>query len=495
MMLFALVACQSGPAPKHIVLVDIDTFTEDRFGAVRDGEAVTPVLDGLATRGVRFSHYYAQAGWTLPSMAALLTGQWPVPLEVTGEGLTWTAAGARTLPEILELYGYTTVAELGSTLPGPAAPALTAGFDRVETRPPGTEPLASARAWVASRPTRPTFLYVHDIDLHGVDAWPNPDGPRARGRPEDWFSLFEARRRQVPARQAADEVTARYDQNLHQYDQALGEVLAGLDLDRTLLVVTSDHGEDLFVHAEGDHGALYDSVLHAPLLILAPGGRAGVVEPTLAQTVDLAPTLLAWAGATADVEMDGRSLLPWVIGAAPALTRDVYSLTDGCNASLRSDGFKLVVRDDDPRVDPRPLVEAGGVDTIRKVELPAFLASVGLGGLPLPDCSTEAARLGAVGLAPAETAPAGGVTRDPARGGSYVELFDLAADPRESVNLVDRRPDRAVPLTRALLGWLAARRDAARGGTRVPVTPEQAAALRAQGYWGFVAGPPPGPPR
>jgi hypothetical protein len=284
-----------------------------------------------------------------------------------------------------------------------------------------------------------------------------------------------------------------YDANLRRYDRRVGRLLAtlrrtGLDR-RTVVVLVSNHGEDLFLHAYADHGQLYDTVLRIPLVIADPAAPdPGRVVSAVVQSVDVAPTILARAGAAPAVRMVGQSLLPHLgLAEGRVPDRPVFSLTDGCNASLRTNGWKLLVRDDDPRVDWHGLVEAGGVEAPERVDLRTFLDAHTVTDLTLPSCADDPTVRRNAGAQPMAT---GGITASSVRSGLYVELFDLAADPRESVNLARQRPEVAVPLVRDLLVWLAARRAAGDAAAREPLTDAQVRRLREQGYWGFVQPPP-----
>lgn len=471
-----LLACATDPASPNLIVVDIDSLAEHRVGARRGAEPVTPELDRLAARGTRFSHYYSQAGWTLPALSALLTGHEPVPLELRDGAIAWMPRAARTTAEILGLYGYHTAAVWGTTLPAAVHGALGRGFaeDLV-----GGEPGAGAAAWLAEGPEEPFYLYVHDIDLHAPYPFPTP-GSRRWGEERLGPSWYEILARQQFSSGARDQSLATYDDNLRRYDAALAPLLRFAEEDgNTWIFVLSDHGEDLFVHTYGDHGPLYDSTLHAPLIVAPPAGQAQVVD-TVVQTVDLAPTLLALAGVPPDQSMDGRSLLPLLGGTGDYRARPVRSLTDGCNASLRKDGWKLILATEDPRMDRGPLLRLGGVQVVPRVP---FLAPE---GLPVPDCNGEDAAAAQAGLGDGGRIASSGIGRGGFRGGLVVELFDLAADPRETRNLALERPELAHALSVELLGWLAARRAAGRGGMAGASSPEVEAALKEQGYWQLV---------
>jgi hypothetical protein len=482
----------SAPAPArepaarpNFLFVDIDTFTPDRIGVVRGGASITPVLDGLARRGVTFTHAFSQSGWTLPALSSVLTGRLPIPLTVEGNSIPWRARGVRDLPDILSYYGYSTAAFWGNTLPGPVSGGMSRSFASVsvQKRLLSAPPTEEVLGWLGIQPREPFFAYVHDIDLHAPGVFSDSDPARAPLTPgPSYEQLYTDAKAEGDEAAARERVYARYDANVHRYDAAVGRILAGLDAagvaGRTVIVVTSDHAEDFFDHDTVGHGLLYDTTLRVPLLVVDPTAPdPGRTVDTVVQGVDLAPTVLARAGIPADVGMDGRTLLP-LLGLDPGGTyveRPVFSLTAGCHASLRADGKKVIVRDGRPRTD-RAWKPAGGDNGVR-VPLDRFAAEHGLGDLPLPDCRTTQ-----VDGTPDDNGP-----RGPGPSDILVEFYDLGADPGERTNLVADRPADAAGLLRQLLVTLATQRAIATGAPKEPLAPEQIQTIRDQGYWGLVS--------
>ena len=132
-----------------------------------------------------------------------------------------------------------------------------------------------------------------------------------------------------PARDIAH-ISALYDSEVHYVDRAIGQVLASLRpevLANTLVVLTADHGEELFDHGGWKHGqTLYEEQIHVPLIWRwdghIPAGRrlAGTVR-----LLDVAPTLAAAAGAAPDPGWEGVDLLPALTGAAPLAERPAFA--------------------------------------------------------------------------------------------------------------------------------------------------------------------------
>lgn len=431
--------------PPNFVVIDIDTLSVDRLGQPGpNGASTTPRIDAFAAQSARFSRAFSSSGWTLPALVSILGGRWPAAVEV--ERGEVPVAPERDLPKILGLYGYHTAGAWGDTLAGAIGAVISQSF--AERLPAN----ADVPAWIASAP-EPFFLYVHEVDLHA---------PAAHGGHRDWRSIYAEGERQGGEEGGRRAVMDQYQAHLAEYDGAFGRVLdalddAGLD-ERTVVILTSDHGQDFFTHAFVDHGVLYDSTLHVPLIVHDPAGPRGVVLDRMVQTLDLAPTVLSRAGIPLDTAMQGQPLQPLLGGAGAYDDRPVYSLSERCHVSLRTADTKVILRDGRPRPD-RTWVEAGGQNGAR-VSLAEFAAAHPVGDLP--SC--------------------GSATNAPTPADLIVELYDLAADPEERTSLIAEQPERAVPLVAELLRRMAA------GGERAgqPLTDAQKQAIQQQGYWGMM---------
>ena len=403
--------------------------------------------DLFAAEGARFTQAFSSSGWTLPALVSTLGGRWPAAVEV--ERGEVPVAPERDLPKILGIYGYHTAGAWGDTLAGAVGDVISRSFaERLPAGPHGD----AVVHWLADAP-EPFFLYVHEVDLHSP-------GPVLGANRKDWRQLYQEGERAGGEAGGRAAVLARYDEQLQAYDAVFGRILdalddAGLD-ERTVVVVTSDHGQDFFTHAFVDHGVLYDTTLHVPLLIRDPQGPRGVTIDRMVQTLDLAPTLLTRVGIPVDAEMKGQPLQPLLDGTGTYEDRPVYSLSERCHVSLRTADTKVVLRDGRPRRD-RTWVEAGGQNAARTT-LAEFAAAHPVGDLP--DC-------GASG---------------PAASDLVVELYDLKADPEERTSLIAESPERAVPLVKELLARMG------QGGDRAgaALTDEQKRTIQAQGYWGMM---------
>lgn len=325
-------ASESAPAgdapPTHpnIVLISIDTLRADHLGCYGYPRDTSPRIDALARAGVRFEHAYAQASWTLPSHMCLMTSQYPHVHGVQRESQSLADAGL-TLAEVLSRGGYHTAAFI-SWIYVSRKFGFAQGFDEfVELLPPkdqidnattaafkAEEVSDRAVRWLDKRPAdRPFFLFVHYFDPH-IDYDPPPPfdalfdrdhAGRASGK-YAWLSPYIKELHQQPRRIAPrdlEHVVALYDGEIRYVDTYVGQLLDALQqkvgLENCLIVLTSDHGEELDDHGsmEGHQWTLYEEVVRVPLIIRPPGRRpAAAVVETPVELIDVATSLLAQVG-------------------------------------------------------------------------------------------------------------------------------------------------------------------------------------------------------
>lgn len=456
----------------NFLVIDIDVYAWDHVGVVREGVSNTPNLDALAARGVRFTQAVSHSGWTLPALSSLLSGALPVPGRAESRGIPWFPGQTQVLPDILGYYGYTTVAFFGYGVAGSAP--FQSRFQHVDVTdvPPGAPkpdpPTDHVLAFLADAPS-PFFALVHDANLHNVHLYDKEDAddpipPLASGEPAPLYSrIYATLTPTLGAAAAQDAIKRHYDRMAGYYDEAIGRILAQLEADGladdTVVIVTSDHGDDFFEHADVAHGLLYDSTIRVPLIIYDPrASRVGATESTVVQLSDLAPTVLARVGIPVAYSMSGRSLLS-LLGddtAEPYTPRPVFSITSACHVSWRTEHAKLMIRDGAGGDEWYP---PGGSNRI-KVGLADFVQSRGLTTLPLPDCAKNAT--------------------------AWLEYYDLDADPGERINCVNDAPDDAAALLVPLLQTLD-ERTRTLAGTHVEALPAaDVARMREQGYWGLV---------
>ena len=411
-------------APFNFVVIDIDSLHFDR---AMDPD-LAPTLHSLAKTGINFRDAQAPSGWTLPSLSGLLTGR-HAPALYLQESTGWLPADVPTVPELLQAQGYGIAARWGQTLPASSEEFTSRTGVRIGPTP------ASNRAadWLLHDAQEPFFLLLHELDLHhSLPLAPSEtlhrDLAPVEGCDFPELSTLQARLEGSMAdrQQARAHTVAHYDGQLRYYDSLVQEVLAALEsselADRTVVVLTSNHGEALFEHGRLGHGAQHtQDVLHVPLILRIPGVTPAVVEAPV-ELLDLAPTLLDLAGAPPVAAMEGRSMRPlWSSGSWPE--RDRFALTNREAASIRSGNLKLIL-------------QARGCSGA--LEKHPFLHA--------PICTL---------------------------------IYDLAKDPGEQRDLSGNPPKAVEQLELKLASWLQSRPSpSARGGDK-----RLEDALRDQGYW------------
>jgi arylsulfatase A-like enzyme len=360
----AFAALAPRPAPPlarcagcNIVLVSIDTLRADHVGAYGYGRPTTPTIDALARRAVVFDDAVSQSAWTRPAHASMLTGLYPSEHGMLAvKRYRKLAANVTTLPEVLARAGYETAAFTGG-----GNVSAHFGFDRGFSvyRDHGRrieDHIAPISSWLDERSGEPFFLFVHGFDPH------KPYKSRAQDRaalglaPTRAKSVARACRRGGGGGDVSPLVD-EYDAAVHRGDRGLGRLLAMLErrglLERTIVVVTSDHGEEFLEHGGCYHiRTLYEEVVRVPLVVAVPGLAPRRVSGPVPASVSIPRTLLELVGIVGH-GMPGPSLLERFSGAVNAGDGEqwVVSETEGRRTrsprsgrvrALRGDGEKLV---------------------------------------------------------------------------------------------------------------------------------------------------------
>jgi arylsulfatase A-like enzyme len=315
---------------KGILLVSIDTLRRDHVGAYGYGPPTTPRVDALARESVFCEDAVSSSSWTLPAHLSMLTS-----VDPGAHGGVDMSHGfnrrSPTLAALLHQAGFATHA-VTSHLYVSAVYGLDDGFDHLDFHQDRKATDVANRAVdVLDRiGDRPFFLFLHFYDPHWH--YEPPENTRTifdkpytgtlTGRLQD----FSHRDRKSVSPADLAHLIALYDGEVRYVDDELGRVfdhLRARGLDRgTLVVVTSDHGEEFLEHGSWEHQkTLYEEVVRIPLFVRGPG-VAPRRESGPTSLLDVAPTVLAWAGVPVPVPMQGRSLL------AHGADREAYGETD-----------------------------------------------------------------------------------------------------------------------------------------------------------------------
>ncbi|HPF36535.1 MAG TPA: sulfatase [Candidatus Krumholzibacteria bacterium] len=326
-----LSGCGRDPQP-NILLITLDTLRADHVGAYGYERATLPHLEAALAGAVRFASAQSVTPLTAPSHGTMLTGRFPAEHGATENGFVLDAA-VPTLAEILSADGYRTGGFVSARPPLGAGTGFERGFqvfsDGGHQRRAAPQVMDDVMAFLDAADGRPFFLWAHLYDIHRPYATPR-DFPKAftPGRPALLRSIESLQEDGVLDRDDLEFIRGRYDEGIAYVDhclQPLWERLAreGL-LETTVVVVTSDHGEELHELGHfGHNNTVYEWETRVPLWILAPGAAP---RPPVEETVslmDVFPTLLDLAGVEPAAEPAGRSLRPLLFGHAAELRADL----------------------------------------------------------------------------------------------------------------------------------------------------------------------------
>lgn len=332
--LLALTAagCQR-QGPPNVVVVLLDTLRADHLGSYGDQRQLTPFLDQLAARGVRFERAYGTSSWTMPSVASLFTSRYP-----SQHGVRTMASSLdereTTLAEVLTGRGWTAAGFSGNLLVG-APHGFAQGFDPwvVPSMDPPTAKVRGPRLreesarWLEQRPrgAAPLFLYYQLMEPHSPYEPPEPYRsrrirPHEPGEVEAVTELMANGKiwNRTPEQIAL--LASLYDGEVAAGDEEVRLLFAELErrgvLQHAVVVITADHGEELGERGSLSHGfTLFEEQVRVPLIILAPGVAPAVVRQPVS-LVDVAPTVLDLVGVPVPPSFRGRSLVPQMRGAA-----------------------------------------------------------------------------------------------------------------------------------------------------------------------------------
>jgi len=415
-------AAPDAEAAVNVVLITLDTTRADAMSLYGNERRTTPEIDRFASRGIVFDQAYTSQPSTLPSHATIMTGRLPFAHGARANAGYVLPFDNETLAEVFSRNGYVTAAEIAAPVIGRRT-QLNQGFenyrdlDSFDVRRKSVQVLRDGDfesqelverdaiditkhglSFIREHVDDPFFLWLHYFDPHAFYAAPPP-----------WHNRF------------AD---TPYYSEIHFMDYYVGRIFEEIRRqgisERTLVVITSDHGEGLGEHDELTHSFyVYDTTMRVPLVFVLPGtipGGRRVAQPV--RTADIAPTVLELAGLPPLAEIQGVSLASLLLGQGPAPRLDAYGESFEPLAMFGDNVLRFMRR--------------GDWKYIHKV-----------------------------------------------RG----ELFDLSSDGGELVDLASEHPDVAAELRRDLIAWVRGeRRDHA--DNRTLIDEDMLAQLAALGYMG-----------
>jgi arylsulfatase A-like enzyme len=319
----------ASPLVENLVIVDIDTLRADHLGAYGYDRATSPRVDALASESILYTWAFSQAPNTPPSQASILTGLYPSTHGFMGEPDRLSPA-VTTLAEALRSHGYRTAGFVDNGyLRGIFG--FDQGFDSYDDAGGGLATIGpKVFEWLDRSPPEPFFLFVHTYDVHAPYAPIEPyrsrflallEEPPSPGFTASAEQLQLVRRACWTGAEGCDLprrdiefAKALYDGEIAYVDEWIGRFVDRLRadtlLERTVLVLISDHGEEFQEHGSVLHEKIYTPVTRVPLLLRLPlAESAGIRVDSPVETIDLMPTLLDRLGAPVPAGVEGK-LLP-----------------------------------------------------------------------------------------------------------------------------------------------------------------------------------------
>ncbi len=450
----AAAAFVADPAPRprlNVLLITIDALRADHLGVYGYPRPTSPNIDRLAGEGVTFRRAASQWPLTSPSFAALMSSTYGHTNGLIRNTAQRMPDRPLMLAELLKAAGYDTWAAVGNVNLARFF-NFDQGFDTYQELwrqddQRKTERITRAGLDLLKQASaeRPFFLWLHYFDPHARYDPPKPfDQMFVGDRYFDgsWRVPLNGRQDQdlggisskvtLGREDRVAYYVAQYDAEIRYVDQQVGILLEALKerglAGNTLVVLTSDHGESLGDHNYFfEHGRFpYDDCVHVPLIVRAPGEpRPGEAVRSPVQSIDIVPTILDLAGLPADPRAEGKSLRLLLRGEHPRGDLWDYAFTESGFAldyqrSITGERYKLIY---------------------------------------VPDAGNRRIMTG-----------------------RELELYDLEADPRETKNLIDERPEVAALLRRQLWRWMANGGPAAPPPAEVRVEGQAEEQLRSLGY-------------
>jgi choline-sulfatase len=339
-------ACQKKSGRPNIVVIIVDALRVDHLPFYGYPKDTAPFLNRLSQQSSVFARAYAASNWTVPCVGSILTSLYPfqhrvnegIPTRADGKAHNkHFAAGAMadsitTMAEIFQSSGYRTFG-ISSSFFISTERGYAQGFEYFYKFPMATDAAdlhAKLAEWEGEMRKGPYFLYLHYTDIHI---------PYTRRAP--WYE---------PKKDKRADIMSAYDSNIPYVDGKIEELYRRLDWARnTILVVTADHGEELWEHGHRGHNRnLFNTTLHVPLLIHLPGDNRSArrIEPNVS-AIDILPTLCDCVGRKPHPQLEGTSLLPAMRGKMEYLIgRPIYAYADCGDRRFRGilrDNWKLIM--------------------------------------------------------------------------------------------------------------------------------------------------------
>ena len=353
------------PARNVIVLL-IDTLRASKLSIYNPKTRVkTPALDAFAAEGTVFERPQSPENWTKPSVASVLTSLHPAT-HGTKQDASKLPKSALMLSEVYKKAGFRTASFIANGYVSNAF-GFDQGWDhytnyiREKRNTNAANVFGEAASWIEKNKDKRFFAYIQTIDPHVP--YDPPDKYLKMYDPKPYNGKVQNRRTHLMLDDAKknpkkykfterdkDRIEALHDGEISYHDEHFGKFIAklrelGLEHD-TIIVITSDHGEEFQEHGSWGHGhSVYQELLGVPLLFRWPGViPAGARVGPVVSTMDIGPTVLEATGVAIPKQFEGRSLLGFIRGDWPLGPYVAFSDFLDHRRVIRGGDWKLIIR-------------------------------------------------------------------------------------------------------------------------------------------------------
>lgn len=354
-----------GAHARNVIVLLVDTLRASKLRLYNPKSRVdSPVLDQLAADGVLFERPQAPENWTKPSVASVLTSLYPSSHHTQSDA-SKLSESLVLLSEVYQDAGFETASFITNSFVSPEF-----GFDQgwdlnvnMDYLADGNEGNAenvfeAAGDWLEKNHGERFFLYIQTIDPHApydpppkyIEMYdPKPYEGQIDNKKTPALILSVNKNAVQLTDRDKERLEALHDGEITYHDTELGhflERIKALGLDRnTIVVVTSDHGEEFGEHGKWGHGhSMYQELLHVPLVFRWPGAiPAGVRLAPVVSIIDIGPTVLEASGVAIPATFEGRSLMGFMRGDWPRGPYVAFSEWQRLNRVIRGGDWKLVL--------------------------------------------------------------------------------------------------------------------------------------------------------
>jgi arylsulfatase A-like enzyme len=341
------VLCRKREKGINVILISLDSLRLDHLGCYGYYRETSPCIDALAREGVLFENAVSQSHWTLPAHMSMLTSLYPSTHKVYIERNL--ERSKITLPQVLRKHGFTCFGCVAHTRLRPEY-GFARGFDSYiykeydfkAKRATAEEVTLKAMKFITENKHKDMFIFLHYFDIHAPYT---PPGRYATlfdttytgtitGRDFRLFTkpvdnVFADPHHEISERDLTH-LVALYDGEVAHLDYCMGMLLNHLKAagmyENTLIIVTSDHGEELWEHRSIGHNSLYDEVVRVPLIIKLPEEMDQKrIDHVIQGSIDIFPTVLDVLEIPSPLQVQGNSLLPLVENPSKKWRNEAYS--------------------------------------------------------------------------------------------------------------------------------------------------------------------------